>query len=66
MVAKREANIFVGGDEYEGHVIGADCRPRVKHGMAKKKGAVGIVGLGIMGGAFAHNLRRRRLARHRL
>ena len=45
---------MVGGDEYQGHVSGAEFEASM---MKKKKGAVGVVGLGIMGGAFAENLR---------
>jgi putative dehydrogenase len=37
----------VGRDEHEGHVTGM---------AVKKRGSVGVVGLGIMGGAFAENL----------
>ena len=45
---------MVGGDEYKGHVSGAEFQAR-KHDE-EEKGAVGVVGLGIMGGAFAENL----------
>ena len=44
---------MVGGDEYEGQVSGAEFKTSM---AKKKKGAVGVVGLGIMGGAFAENL----------
>ena len=44
---------MVGGDEYQGHVSGAESEESM---AKKKKGAVGVVGLGIMGGAFAENL----------
>ena len=56
--------LFIGGDEYEGHVTGAE--PIGESMTVRKRGVVGVVGLGIMGGAFAQHLRRRRLARHRL
>ena len=45
---------MVGRDEHEGYVIGAE--PTGKSMAMKNKGAVGVVGLGIMGGAFAENL----------
>jgi 3-hydroxyisobutyrate dehydrogenase-like beta-hydroxyacid dehydrogenase len=45
---------MVGGDEYQGHVSGAEFEASM---VKKPKGAVGVVGLGIMGGAFAENLR---------
>ena len=44
---------MVGSDEYKGHVSGAEFETSM---AKKKKGAVGVVGLGIMGGAFAENL----------
>jgi putative dehydrogenase len=44
----------VGRDEHEGYVTDAEL---IEESMAgKKRGAVGVVGLGIMGGAFAENL----------
>ena len=55
MFVKRDVRpFFVGGDEYEGQVIGA--RPIVKSWQRRRKSVVGVVGLGIMGGAFAQNL----------
>ena len=61
----RRSGACVGGDEHEEQVSGA--RRKVCYHMAKRqKGVVGIVGLGIMGGAFAQNLARRRLAGDRL
>jgi 3-hydroxyisobutyrate dehydrogenase-like beta-hydroxyacid dehydrogenase len=45
----------VGRDEHEGHVIGRQADQEI-HMARRKKGTVGIIGLGIMGGAFAENL----------
>ena len=45
---------MVGRDEHEGYVIGAE--PTGESMAMKNKGAVGVVGIGIMGGAFAENL----------
>jgi L-threonate 2-dehydrogenase len=47
---------LVGGDEHEGQISEARAVPVCNRMAKRQKGVVGIVGLGIMGGAFAHNL----------